>query len=79
MAGRELARSTLGTNEYQSGNLERALKHWTIAASAGNYISVQMKWIKFCQLCMETRSEARYEYINIVRTRQLQNHKVEYN
>jgi hypothetical protein len=47
MAGRELARSTLGTNEYQSGNLERALKHWTIAASAGNYISVQMKWIKF--------------------------------
>ena len=37
MAGRELARSTLGTNEYQSGILERALKHWTIAASAGNY------------------------------------------
>ena len=37
MAGDEAARSNLGTMEAQSGNMERALKHWTIAASAGHY------------------------------------------
>ena len=37
MAGHELARSDLGILESNSGNTERAIKHWTIAASAGEY------------------------------------------
>ena len=37
MAGHDDARCNLGTMEAQSGNAERAVKHWTIAASAGNY------------------------------------------
>jgi TPR repeat protein len=41
MAGHELARFNIGTMEAQSGNVERALKHWMIAASAGEYISMQ--------------------------------------
>ena len=35
MAGHEVARSNLGSLEYNSGNMGRAIKHWTIAASAG--------------------------------------------
>ena len=35
MAGHEMARYNLGIFEYNSGNVEQALKHWTIAASAG--------------------------------------------
>jgi hypothetical protein len=27
--------------EYNSGNIERALKHWTIAASAGCYTAME--------------------------------------
>jgi TPR repeat protein len=38
MAGCEHARNNLGYMEYQLGNRERAVKHWTIAASAGNYL-----------------------------------------
>ena len=26
--------------EFESGNMERAIKHWTIAASAGGYIAM---------------------------------------
>jgi tetratricopeptide (TPR) repeat protein len=37
MAGHELARSDLGILESNSGNTERAIKHWIIAASAGEY------------------------------------------
>jgi len=37
MAGNEVARFSLGNMELQSGNVERAVKHWTIAASAGSY------------------------------------------
>ncbi len=37
MAGNELARWNLGCLEYNSGNSERAIKHLTIAASAGEY------------------------------------------
>jgi hypothetical protein len=37
MAGHELARNNIGTMEAQSGNMERAVKHWMIAASAGDY------------------------------------------
>jgi hypothetical protein len=31
----------IGTMEYNLENIERALKHWTIAASAGEYMSMQ--------------------------------------
>jgi TPR repeat protein len=37
MAGHEIARYNLGCMEAQSGNMERAVKHWKIAASAGEY------------------------------------------
>ena len=35
MAGNEWARCNLGVLEYNSGFVERAMKHWIIAASAG--------------------------------------------
>ena len=37
MAGHENARVNLGLMELQSGNTERAVKHWMIAASAGSF------------------------------------------
>jgi hypothetical protein len=37
MAGHEMARLNLGTMEVFSGTMERAVKHWIIAASAGCY------------------------------------------
>jgi len=37
MAGHEVARYNIGVVENNSGNIERAIKHWTIAASAGSY------------------------------------------
>ena len=40
MAGYEMARYNLGFMESQSGNMERAAKHWIIAASAGDYIAM---------------------------------------
>ena len=40
MAGHEVARCNLGGLEAESGNMERAHKHWTIAASAGHYIAM---------------------------------------
>jgi TPR repeat protein len=36
MAGYEVARYNLACCEFESGKMERALKHWTIAASAGH-------------------------------------------
>jgi TPR repeat protein len=41
MAGHEDARFKLGSIEGNSGNTERAVKHWMIAASAGHYIAMQ--------------------------------------
>jgi TPR repeat protein len=41
MAGHEAARCNLGTMEAQSGNMERAVKHFKIAASAGDYNAMQ--------------------------------------
>ena len=35
-----MARYNLGCAEAQSGNMERAMKHWKIAASAGDYHSM---------------------------------------
>jgi TPR repeat protein len=46
MAGDEVARCNLGVMETQSGNIERAMKHWTIAASAGYYKA--MFQLKIC-------------------------------
>ena len=37
MAGHEVARFNLGSMEDNSGNMERAIKHWAIGASAGCY------------------------------------------
>ena len=37
MAEDEAARCNLGILECNSGNMERSIKHWTIAASAGEY------------------------------------------
>jgi enhanced entry protein LpnE len=37
MAGHEIARCSLGIMEANSGNMERAITHWTISASAGCY------------------------------------------
>ena len=44
MAGHEVARYKLGFIEYEAGNIERAIKHWMISASAGHRMS--MKGIK---------------------------------
>jgi TPR repeat protein len=43
MAGQEVARYNLGMMEVHSGNIERALKHWTLAASAGHYCHVSIE------------------------------------
>jgi TPR repeat protein len=40
MAGHEIARYNLGGLDYNSGNKERAVKHWAIAASAGDFIAM---------------------------------------
>ena len=37
MAGHEVARYLLGTIEEMFGNMERAVKHWMIATSAGSH------------------------------------------
>jgi TPR repeat protein len=40
MAGNDVARNNIGTMEAESGNMEQAVKHFTIAASAGDYDSM---------------------------------------
>jgi TPR repeat protein len=40
MAGNEVARCIVGLVEKKSGNMDRAVKHWTIGASAGCYHSM---------------------------------------
>jgi TPR repeat protein len=47
MAGHEIARCNLGTTEAQSGNMERAVKHWIIAASAGCYNAMNNMLVAF--------------------------------
>ena len=37
MAGNDNARYNLGYDEYHAGNVERAVKHWKIAASSGHH------------------------------------------
>ena len=41
-----MARNTLGCIEFESGNIEPAMKHWTIGASAGGYIA--MHHLRIC-------------------------------
>ena len=41
MAGNDVARNNLAGIEGNSGNMDRAMKHCTIAASAGNYHAMQ--------------------------------------
>jgi TPR repeat protein len=41
IAGHEGARHNLGLDEYNSGKKERARRHWKIAASAGEYHSME--------------------------------------
>jgi TPR repeat protein len=40
MAGDEDARFNIGYIEFNSGNADRGLKHWKIAASSGNYAAM---------------------------------------
>ena len=47
MAGHEVARCNLGSIEGNSGKMERAVKHWTIAASAGHYKAMNSLQIEF--------------------------------
>jgi hypothetical protein len=49
MAGHEVARLNLGCTEFKSGDRERAVKHWTVAASAGEYMSMQFLLGEFKQ------------------------------
>ena len=49
MAGHEVARYNIGNREAQSGNMERAVKHWMIAASAGDYQAMNNCLIAFKQ------------------------------
>ena len=37
MAGHEVARHNLGVMEFNDRNMEQAIKHWIVAASAGHY------------------------------------------
>jgi hypothetical protein len=46
MAGDEEARYMLGGLEAKSGKIDLAIKHWTIAASAGDYIA--MNHLRIC-------------------------------
>jgi hypothetical protein len=47
MAGHEVARYNLGCMDFHSGNGLRGLKHWTIAASAGDYAAMHSMLIEF--------------------------------
>jgi hypothetical protein len=47
MAGSEVARHNIGCMEGKSGNMDRAVKHWTIGASAGCYDAMHYLRILF--------------------------------
>jgi TPR repeat protein len=51
MAGDEVARCIVGLMRYGSGNMEQAVKHWTIGASAGDYDSMNHLRINFEKGC----------------------------
>jgi TPR repeat protein len=56
MAGDEEARCIVGLMEFKSGNMERAIKHFIIAASAGHYKSMHQLRILFEQGCVSRES-----------------------
>jgi TPR repeat protein len=66
MAGHEPARCIVGNIEFESGNTERAVKHWTIAASAGNYIAMHVLRTLFDQgvVCRELIDSTLMTYNN---------------
>jgi tetratricopeptide (TPR) repeat protein len=47
MAGHEVARCNLGILEGKSQNMEQAVKHWTTAASAGDYDAMNFILLAF--------------------------------
>ena len=55
MAGDEAARCNIGSLEFTSGNMERARKHFTIAASAGCYRSMHQLRVGFEKALKEGR------------------------
>ena len=68
MAGDDMARNTLGIMDAKAGNMERAIEHWTIAASAGSYMAmhhlilyqlIQFWQIQQCLCRDEKRSKRR--------------------
>ncbi len=78
IAGHEIARYHLGLMEGDAGNMDRALKHCIIAASAGNYKAMQnlivagvsrglinSTLIAYNNSCAEMRSEARDAFIRL--------------
>jgi TPR repeat protein len=54
MAGHESARYNLGCIEYDSGNMERALNHWIISASAGDKKSMASIQVEFDRGLVQT-------------------------
>jgi TPR repeat protein len=66
MAGHEVARYNIGTLEVNSGNgergfNERAIKHWTIAASAGHFGAMN-KLITFFEECKNAMHQLRESF-----------------
>ena len=47
MAGHEVARNNLGNIEAKGGNMGQAVKHFTIAASAGDYNAMRSLQVIF--------------------------------
>jgi hypothetical protein len=66
MAGNEVARSKLGYMEYNSGNMDRAVKHWTIAASSGSHLAMHslQKSFKFGLVSRDTIDSTLTAYNN---------------
>jgi TPR repeat protein len=52
MAGNEVARYNIGCMEAESGSMEQAVKHWTIAASAGEYDAMHEMRLHFEKGCV---------------------------
>ena len=80
MAGHETARFNIGLMECESGNMERDIKHWTIAASAEQYYartffeqgvvsreSIDSILSAYNKSCAEMRSEARDAIIQFMK------------
>jgi TPR repeat protein len=47
MAKHELARYNVGIIEAKSGNMERAVKHWRIAAAGGDFYAMHSLQVMF--------------------------------